>query len=262
MFYAREFVYNGVSSEMYDLMIYDLGNKGQSDVSFGNQASIVETRTTGRIQPIHYGVNYHSQPLEFPIVFGAERAMDRYELQDISMWLSGSQEYGWLSICQPDMEDIQYHCLFTDIKPLSIGNLPVAFEATIRCDCPYAYGYPFEKTYSISGETPILFRNEGTAREYLRPSLEFTPASGTSSISIVNNSDNGYEFKISNLPSGCVVEVDGINGIIRDTSTYHYNLLDGFNAQFFRLVQGDNRLVITGDGTLKITGRFLYNVAA
>ena len=83
MFNCYEFTFDGESSAMYGLMVYDIGGRGQSDVSFGNKASIVETRTNNRIQPIYFGTNYHSKPLEFKLVFGAERELDRYELEDI-----------------------------------------------------------------------------------------------------------------------------------------------------------------------------------
>lgn len=68
MFNCYEFTFDGESSAMYGLMVYDIGGRGQSDVSFGNKASIVETRTNNRIQPIYFGTNYHSKPLEFKLV--------------------------------------------------------------------------------------------------------------------------------------------------------------------------------------------------
>ena len=70
MFNCYEFTFDGESSAMYGLMVYDIGGRGQSDVTFGNKASIVETRTNNRIQPIYFGTNYHSKPLEFKLVFG------------------------------------------------------------------------------------------------------------------------------------------------------------------------------------------------
>jgi len=179
VFNTYEFTFAGESSAMYGLMVYDFGGSGQSNVSFGNRASIAEARTNNRIQPIHFGVNYHTSPLEFKLVFGAQRALDRYELEDVSMWLTGHQDYQWLSIDQPDMDHVQFRCLITSLTPLAHGWLPVAFEATIQCDCPYAYGYPFERHYTISGNTSILFRNESSTREYIKPTLTFIPSNTT-----------------------------------------------------------------------------------
>lgn len=247
---------------MYGLMIYDLGGNGQNDVAFGNKASIVERRISNRIRPIHFGVKYHETPLQFKLVFGSERALDRYELEDISFWLTGHQDYQWLSIDQPDMELYQFRCLITELTPLTHGWLPVAFEATVVCDCPYAYGFEFEKQYQINGETSILFRNESSVREWIKPCISFDPSVGTSRLSIVNRSDNDREFLMQNIPTsdGISISVDNSNGIIRE-KTYGYNLYDGFNLCFFRLVHGDNWLVVNGNGILTLSGRFLYNVA-
>ena len=246
---------------MYDLMIYDFGNSGQEDVSFGNKASIVESRTAGRIQPLHFGVNYHESPLEFKFVFGSERALDRYELEMVSMWLTGHQDYKWLAFDQPDMERVLFRCIITELTPLSHGWLPVAFEATVVCDCPYAYSYPFSEVYKIDGETEVLFRNESTVREYLKPVITIVPSPGVTQVQIINKSDNGRAFILSDLPSsGPMVIVDNNNGIITDVNS-EYNLYSGFNMNFFRLVPGDNELVITGDGMISVSGRFLYNVA-
>ena len=246
---------------MYGLMIYDYGGKGQDNVSFGNVATIVETRINNRVRPIHFGVKYHGSPLKFKLIFGSDRALDRYEMEDIAFWLTGYQDYQWLTIDQADLENVQFRCLITELTPLAHGWLPVAVEATIVCDCPYAYSYPFEKQYQISGQTSILFRNESTAREYVKPIITFQPVSGTKSLKIVNRSDDNRTFLLDNIPSSAVTAViDNENGIIQDIRN-GYNLYDGFNLNFLRFVHGDNNLVVTGNGTLSLSGRFYHNVA-
>ena len=260
MFASYEFSFAGRSSLEYGLMIYDFDGNTQDDVPFGNEADIIESRVLNRVTPLHFGVNYHDNPLEFKLVFGAERYLDRYELQNIALWLTGHQNYQWLSIDQPDLSMVQFHCLVTDLTPISHGWLPIAFEATVRCDCPYAYGFPFVRSYTISGQTNILFQNEGSVREHLKPMLTFTPGSGVTSLSIVNHSDGAREFLLDDLPSSVEIEVDNVNGIIQEKN-YGYNLYPGFNLNFLRLVHGDNSLTVTGDGVLKLSGRFLYNVA-
>lgn len=259
-FTSYEFTYAGESSLSHGLMIYDIDNKGQNDVSFGNTADIIETRTNRRIQPLIFGVNYNKRSLEFKLVFGAMEPLDRYQLEEVALWLTGYQTPQWLTIDQPDLERLQFKCFITQLTPISIGWLQYAFEATVVCDCSYAYSYPFEKTYTINGETEILFRNESSVREYVKPNITFVPASGTTSLSIVNESDNDREFLLSGIPASTTVTVDNNNGIIRETVD-NTNLYPGFNLKFFRLVQGDNHLVVTGNGTLTISGRFFHNVA-
>lgn len=260
MFESYEFTFAGESSYMYDLMLYDIDGKGQSDVSFGNAASIVETRTNTRVKPIHFGVNYNKTPLQFKLVFGSHKPLDRYDFANISMWLTGHQTYQWLSIDQPDMDHLQFRCLITKLTPISVGWVPYAFEATVTCDCPYAYGYPFEKQYAINGSTSILFRNDSAVREYIKPTLTFVPSSGTGSLSIINKDDSNREFLLDGIPGSATVTIDNENGIISE-ETYSVNLYDGFNLNFFRLVHGDNNLEVNGDGVLTISGRLLYNIA-
>lgn len=260
MFNAYEFTFDGQSSVMYGLMLYDFDGKGQEDVPFGTKGSVVETRIKNRITPLHFGVNYHEEPLEFKLIFGSEKTLDRYELESVSMWLLGHQDYKWLSIDQPDLDHVRFKCIVTELTPLAHGWLPVAFEAKVRCDCAYAYGYPFETTYQISGETEIPFYNESSIAGYFKPTIVFKPSSGTDTISIVNTNDNNREFKITGLPEASEVIVDNSNGIIQGKPD-GYNLYDGFNLKFFRLVNGYNRLIVNGDGELTISGQFLYNVA-
>lgn len=262
MFNSYEFTFNGESSLSYGLMLYDFGDRTQEEVGFGNKGSIVETRTNNRIQPLHFGVNYHKTPLQFKLIFGTDRALDRYELEDISLWLTGHQDYKWLTIDQPDLEMVQFKCLITELTPIMHGWLPVAFEALVVCDCPYAYGAEFSYSYTIKGTTDILFRNESSVREYIKPHLTFSSASGNTKLSIINHNDNDREFCLEGLPAGNTrVDIDNSNGIIREEIS-GYNLYKGFNLNFFRLVHGDNNLSVSGDGTLTITGRFLHNVAA
>lgn len=267
MFSAYEFTYAGESSELYGVHLYDFGGQGQRPVSFGNKAEISETRIASRVQPIHYGVNYHASPLEFTLVFGSlERALDRYQMADIAMWLTGRQNYEWLTIGQSDLEGMRFRCIVTQLTPIHHDWLPYAFEATVRCDCPYAYGYPFERQYIVgAGEQALLFQNEGSCREYLKPVLTFVPANGTKSLAIVNEDDGGRTFEISELPTGVSFSVDCGTGIIEPANTAAnggVNLYRGFNMTLPRFVHGDNRLRVTGKGTLTISGAFLYNVAA
>ena len=259
-FNAYEFTFAGESSLMYGLMLYDIDGKGQDDVPFGNKGSIIETRTNRRVQPLHFGVNYNKTPLQFKLVFGAQEPLDRYELENISYWLTGHQNYQWLTIDEYDLEDVQFRCIITQLTPMTFGWLPYAFEATVVCDCPYAYSFPFEETYTVNGQTSVLLRNNTAVREFVKPTLTFVPSGNVSKLSIVNADDGNREFLIDNLPSNIRIEVDNTNGIIRETK-HGYNLYDGFNLNFFRIVHGDNNLVINGNGTLTISGRFYHNVA-
>lgn len=262
VFNTYEFTFAGQSSVMYGMFVADFGNQGQNVVSFGNTANIVETRTSTRVCPIHYGVRYHDKPLEFKLVFGSDKPLDRYDMENIAAWLTGYQDYQWLTIGQEDMEHVAFRCIVKSLTPIMNGWLPVAFEAIIVCDCPYAYGLPFKRVYCVSGEKEVLFRNDSSVKEYLKPELVIHIKSGETEFSICNKSDNDRTFSFAGLPAdGLTITVNTDTGVM-DESTGEYNPYDYCNLAFFRLVPGDNELVIKGNGTVVMTGRPLRNVGA
>lgn len=261
MFRAFDFIFADVSASEYGLFICDLGNKKHEDNMIGNVAKIVETRIADRVTPLHYGVRYHDEPLKFNLIFGSNQFLDRYQVQAVSNWLTGYQEYQWLSIEQPDMEHIQFHCLIEKLTPITVNWLPVVFEAQVVCDCAYGYSYPWEKKLSVDGSLKMVFYNDSTIRENLKPDLTIQLASGTRNFSITNKT-TGTVMKFTGLPAGGVTIIaDNENGILRDGNG-EYNLYDYFNFQFFELASGDNELVIDGTGTVIISGRYRYNVGA
>lgn len=261
MYKGYSFVFAEMSSECYGLFVADMGNKKHADNNFGNKANIVETRIAKRITPLHYGVRYHDQPLTFTLIFGSDEPLDRYQMQEVSNWLTGYQEYQWLSIEQPDMEHIQFRCIIQQLTPISVSWIPFAFEAQVICDCPYGYSYPFEESIQFNGRTEYRFYNDSTIKETLRPDLRIELASGCNEFSITNLT-TGTVLRFSGLPAGGItILIDNENEVVTD-SLDEYNLYGFFNFQFFELASGDNNLVITGRGKLVVSGRYIYNVGA
>lgn len=262
MYQSYEFVYAGISSAMFGMMVCDVGSKSHNDNAFGNKANIVETRIANRITPIHHGVRYHDDPLSFTLIFASEQNLDRYEMQDIAKWLTGYQDYQWLSIAQPDLEHIQFRCLVESLTPVSIGWYPVAFEAKIVCDCPYGYSYPFERTYTINEGQSVVFHNDSTARAALRPILKAELSAGCTEFSVKNNTTEAEALTLSGLPGSVLsIEIDNENMVMTEEN-FGLDLYDYFNFCFLELEPGDNELAFTGTGTVTISGRYLYNVGA
>jgi len=260
MFNSYEFTFAGVSSKAFGLMIYDIGNNAQEDVSFGNIAEIEQERIPRMVHPIHYGVNYHAKPLEFSLVFGAQDPLNRYEMEEIAYWLTGYQDYQWMTLGQEDLLHCQFRCLVKELTPITVGWLPYAFKAKIVCDCPYAYSEEKTQSFTISGETTVFVQNDGYVREYVKPVIEYELSSGNS-ISIVNQSDGGRTFTLTNIPSGSSrIQIDSGKCMLTDKSVGK-NLYANSNLKFPRLVTGDNSLKVTGNGTMTVKYRCFYNVA-
>ncbi len=261
MYKTYEFTFAGESACMHGMFVCDIGGKKHGDNRFGNVANIVETRLPNRITPLHFGVRYHDEPLSFPLIFGSEQYLDRYQLQEISNWLTGYQDYQWLSIDQPDMDQIRFRCLIRELTPISVGWLPVAFEAKVICDCPYGYSYPWEKTFNVNGTLRTTFYNDSTIRDHLKPNLTIRLNQGSSSFSVTNRT-TGTVMSFGGLPSGGITIIaDNENGVLREENG-EYDPYDYFNYQFFDLASGDNDLVFEGSGSVTISGMYLYNVGA
>ena len=262
MYQSYEFVYAGLSSAMFDMVVCDVGSKTHSDNAFGNHANIVETRIANRITPIHYGVRYNDEPLSFTLIFASERRLDRYQMQEIAKWLTGYQEYQWLSIAQPDLEHIQFRCLVKSLTPVSVGWYAVAFEAEIVWDGPYGYSYPFERSFTINGSKSVVFHNDSTARVGLRPMVKVALSAGCKKFSIKNNTTGDDALVLSELPGSALsITIDNENLVITEDA-HGLDLYDHFNFCFLELESGDNELVFNGSGTVTISGRYLYNVGA
>ncbi len=263
-FYGSEFIFDGVPSSEYGLMIYSFGSEGQEDVSFQN-GEIIEDRIPGRYDALTYGL-VQNQALEYTLVFGANmesidavRHIDRYEVETIAAWLTGHNQRKWLTIVQDDMEYYRYKCFISELKLITDGNMPWAFSCKVTCDSPFAYSLPEEYAYTVSNETAsfILF-NRSKFSGYYRPNMMIT-TSGGGTISIVNQSDNNRTFKFTSLPgSEKEIYIDNKNQIISGSTGL--NLYPYFNMKFMRLVHGDNKLSITGNATVKFICEFPVNI--
>lgn len=259
-FWGSRFVFDGIPSESFDLMIYDIGNNTQGRTEFSNVVSIKETSVGNRWRPLFFGTTFEKKT-EIEMVFGitqeridSQQFLDRQEMSYISSWLAGKEDYSWLEIQQDDMENIRYRCIVTSLEAISYGNIPVAFKARFTCDSPFAYLYPHEYTFSIDGEADVEVFNESTHNGFYYPDLEIDMTSGEH-FSITNESDDGRLFAFSGLPviSGSI-HVNNDTGVIMTESGE--NLYPYFNFQFLRLKRGANKLHITGSGTLKIKCEF------
>lgn len=263
-FWGDEFIFDDITCTEFGLMIYHFGSTEQEDVTF-KSGEPIEDRLPGRYDSLMYGL-VQNQSLEYTLVFGANiesidanSFIDRYEVEAISSWLTGHEQRKWLTIIQDDMNAFRYKCLISDLKLITYGDMPWAFSCKVVCDSPFAYTFPEESSYSVSGENQIRFFNRSSYNGFFRPVLEITVNSGDS-VSIVNLSDNNREFSFTGLPGGSpfTIRIDNKNQII--TSNTGLNMYPYFNMKFLRLIRGNNNLKITGNVTVKFICEFPVNI--
>lgn len=157
------------------------------------------------------------------------------------------------------METFRYKCIISELRLITDGDYPWAFSCKVSCDSPFAYTFPEEYEYRVSGTQRIRFLNRSSYNGFYRPIVEIALHSGRD-VSILNETDNNRLFQFTGLPnSGSLVfTIDNKNQTI--TSNADINLYPYFNMHFLRLCKGDNYLNITGDVTVKLICEFPTNI--
>jgi phage-related protein len=251
-FYARNFLFNDVPSEMYGLIISsDDSGEGTSPTS---NIEIKTQQIFRRPVPYFYG-STQSSVLEFDVTFRTtEEELTAIDASLVQAWLFSQQNYGTLRVIQPDMEDIFFRCFFVDAEIVRVGNIIRGFNAKVVCDSPFAWGSTktFTFTASDTNKTHILY-NESENSFYTYPYIVINKGSSGSFV-LTNITDGNREFKLSGLLSGETVTVDNDLQIL--TATQSVSILsklgDGIAnhpKNFFRLLKGVNRVTLNSSIT-------------
>lgn len=272
-FWGHSFVFNEIPCEDFDLMVYDVGSATQSQGRFASGVTIVESQVPTRWKPYFYGTKME-QKQSFTMVFGVNekrldegKYLDRYELEAIASWLTGHKQYLWLEIEQGDMRYFRYRCIVTELNMVEYGNIPWALQATVVCDGPYAYLYPQEFRFDVeSGETEISIFNESSHNGYFYPLLYIVLGNDKpTKVTITNKSDNDRETAIGSeekpIPTTISrIDIDNDHGVL--SCAEGLNLYQYFNFKFFRLLRGQNNLIVKTDApvTLSFVCEFPVNI--
>lgn len=264
-FYGHKFIFNGISCENYDLMVYDVGGGGESDSPFAGVVTINDEVIGSKWKPYFYGVTYEEK-LEHEITFGvntdriaAGRYLNRAEIDDIATWLTGHDKYLVLEIEQDDMTWVRYKCIVTQLSVVSYSGVPYTFRATFTCDSPYAYEYPRQFVYTVVGSKTVTIFNDSCLHGYYYPVVEIVNPGA--SVTIENMSDNNRVFSIDDIPEAVhKITVNNDRKVI--TNDQGLNLYPGCNYKFFRMVKGTNKIRITGNCMIRIICEFPVNAGA
>nr|WP_294372058.1 phage tail domain-containing protein [uncultured Ruminococcus sp.] len=266
-FYGCSFIFDGVPSEEYGLRIYGFDNTAQGNGSVGTNIAILEDRTLRSSTPIHYGVSNNS-PLSFDLVFGALEPLDRYDVAAIAGWLTGHAQYKPFTIVQPDMELFHFKVIVTSIEIVPWSGCPIAFKATIQCDCPFAYMSMDDWTASsTSSGFSAEFDNRSNVNTPYRPrvfEITYTAASLADGGLTIQNQEFANAMQFTGLSS-----FEGERKIVIDSAT-QVVVADGvddiyskFNFVFPCFARGKN--VLTSNNKplkLRIAREFQVNIGS
>lgn len=255
--FGKSFIYNNIPSEIYGLILCELDG---SDVSEGDSsgAEVYSNKIPGSKEYVLYGVE-RKDPISFSITIASEKELDSLTRSNIKKWLLGQKSYKKLYIVGQDTQSIYYNCIFTNMETVFLGNAAYAFKLTAVCDSPYQHENPEVKTYSFAS-TPntISIISRSDISDYIYPIVMFKISSAGGTFSIKNTTDNERLFQFTTLSGSETITIDNQRQIITsDLSIYR---LQNFNKYWFRLLPGNNSLVVTGRGDLTVTIPIYRNI--
>lgn len=261
-FIAKTFIFDGIPSENYGIVISSTGGSEISNSSIAD-IDITTTKIYKRPKTFLYGVS-QSPALQFSIEFNSiSGELTATDLSLISEWLFGQQSYKKLQIIQDDMVDLYFNCFLVKPEVIKYGNMIGGVKATVLCDSPFAYTFPRTSNYDYASppvSSLITFDNFSHDSFYLYPTLEFTmTSSANGDLEIINITDDNRTFTFTDLAANEVIAVNNDLQVI--TSSLSLLRLSKFNKNFFRFLKGRNILYVTGDITnLKFTYEFSRKV--
>lgn len=261
MLLNTEFYYDGISGSSMGLSLVNI-ETGMLEENFGYSRSIVEEKTPYRVKP--YFSKFEKEPLTLTLTFAKinenDLEWDFDYRKRVVRWLF-QDEYKPL-ICMDNPEVIYYCTPVNDVKRFDNGLLHGYIPVTFRCNSPYAYtpAYVYTYDFASSGGIDIIdVENLTNVEQYYYPEIEITMI-GSNSMTIENLSDCGEIFALNGLDIGETIYINNESEQIETSLGATVYRLGNFNKGWLKLVQGINRLRITGDVSLVI--RCIYPISS
>ncbi len=248
-FWGRSFIYDGVPSETYGLLIQDIDADAVNRSMASSAMEIAEKKIYRVPTPYFYGMT-PSPKLEFSFSAYSDSEMDASMFELASKWLFSSRQYKILQIDQYDMQDVIFYCIFQDAELARVGNLIQGFSATVLCNSPFAFKYPKTTTYtytvSVVDQTEIYYNTSDDSGSYLIPSQMIVTMNNISGgFTITNLDDDSRQVSFTGLSADEVLTISPQFQTIQ--SSTGLLRLSNSNKKFLRLVPGVNRLRIQGN---------------
>ena len=246
IFRAVNFVFDGVNSSKYGLVISELDFNASTEVT-GIADLTIETYTARRNNKHHMIGFTEDEIMTFSMSFNSVGfvPIDRRYLSEINTWLFNQPSYKKLQILQRDLNDVFFMCRLVSVQQEMLNDEIIGFKCTVECDNNCAYEHTRTITYDLSdNETTktFVFNNRSTSIYGLKPTIEFTLSEGTGLT--INNTTTGVQTVFTGLQQLDTITMDNENQII--TAESGNNVSDCFNCNFVNLKRGLNTLVITG----------------
>lgn len=239
------FYFNGKWASDLGITLVSL-NSGLKKESFMSEREIISESIPSNPVPYVFGVQ--NSPKEFTLVLASlTNAWTTAKRREIARWLDTENFEEFYS---EDDTNKRYYFMYKGGIDLNYdAELKGYIEVQMLNVSPYAYSPSTSFMLDCTLQSPTLYTFNNDGDMILKPELSIYKV-GSGNVSIINNSNNGKEFKFTGLADKETVYIDNQNPYIQSDIplTLRY---DNFNQNYLELLVGTNNLSVTG--SCKIT---------
>lgn len=273
--YSTEFIFDGISSKEYDLLICSFEGGQNGGMTAGSNIEFTTFKAPKASQWVRTGASYNEQlTFTFQICkYSCGRRnhepFSERELSFLMRWLV-RKEFKYLQFIQDGYETIFYHCQMNAEKYL-IGGKCYGLTLTAACDAPYGWSDILSTTISSSASSSIKLFNSSDEIGEIYPAMEIYSRAGTADSpqnitlynkmtdteTIIKNCLKNEKIVMSDMKlssSECEPSSDG-KGYIGN----HLTLFDDFNWKWFTIGNTFhdriNEITVTGDCEIHLSWR-------
>lgn len=242
------FTYNGVSSEIYGLVIASIDTEINQE--FGGSFEIRTYQNIKQPRNVIQNINYN-KVFEYEIEFiSLEHKLDD-NINQITNWLLNRNTYGKFALSSWE-NGVYINCIFTESEKIKMygeeGYGIYGIKAKLMADSVFRWTTATATYTNDQLVDTITLNNKTDVRGYTYPKLVIKTGLNGGDITIQNISDNNRLVTISDTLANDTITITSfprtITSYLNDNKILVYQ---SFNKKFPRLLQGDNRIGIVGD---------------
>lgn len=261
---ARSFVYDGISSESFDLCMGWLKDNNEQDLQTGLDVELKRgDMNMFRTRPNHYGEVYNDTlSFEFIIFPKRKQTFTYSESAEINKWLRKSNTYKRLRFNDNESEFINFQAVCTKIVDIVRNGLN-AKQLTFVCDSPFGYMEEIKKVLTTTGSSPKdykIYNLSDNGIYYPRVKITvLTSYNGTVTVKNVED-DKTLTVKFNQIPvvnGEKTIILDGEKNTITDGAgkiipAYKIGWDNTDNIYWVRLLENTNTIRVTGASTITL----------
>lgn len=240
-FNACDFIFDGISSSQYGMMIAYLNNDRQDTFTVSKHTINTYKSKFGKSKILDIQEDTNRS---FDISLVKATPIAPYEIDSIFRWLMPKDnKFRKLYINDEKYQGYYYYCKILEIEATEIAGYPYAIKCKIECNSQYSYSDKRRKIYN-SPTLPLTVNFINDSCTEMKPTFKFKCNLVNGCITLQNQSTN-KTMTLNNLSQNETITIDCEEQSIN--SDLSYLRLNNFNKEFMDFKIGINKLVLTGN---------------